>query len=177
MPPTFFSEVSAANGKLSNRLLPDSSVSSLFSSSFFLFSSSIFFICSSLANNNLNILENIGLDINILKNGKISDEEYKKRVRELNNEYTTIASSYRWKKEDIINSEEYKQYFKEAKLKGRFIIAYNGLFEGDSFTEQQLIDFVNELRPDIFVIPDVWNDSIQSYRNAKYWVNVESSTT
>lgn len=67
-------------------------------------------------------------------------------------------------------SEEYKQYF--LKVKDRFIIADNGLFEGDSFTEQQLIDFVNELQPDIFVIPDVWNDAFQSYRNAKYWVNV-----
>lgn len=79
------------------------------------------------------------------------------------NDYEFCLPTYWFK------SEEYKQYFKEAKLKGRFIIADNGLFEGDSFTEQQLIDFVNELRPDIFVIPDVWNDAKHSYKNAKHW--------
>jgi hypothetical protein len=87
--------------------------------------------------------------------------------RELN-DYDFCLPTYWFK------SEEYKQYFLKAKTAGRFIIADNGLFEGDSFTEKQLIEFVNELQPDIFVIPDVWNDAFQSYRNAKYWQNVVS---
>jgi hypothetical protein len=82
------------------------------------------------------------------------------------NDYEFCLPTYWFK------SEEYKQYFLKVKAEGRFIIADNGLFEGDSFTEQQLINFVNELQPDIFVIPDVWNDAFQSYRNAKYWMNV-----
>jgi hypothetical protein len=82
------------------------------------------------------------------------------------NDYDFCLPTYWFK------SDEYKQYFLNAKTEGRFIIADNGLFEGDSFTEQQLIDFVNELKPDVFVIPDVWNDAFQSYRNAKYWQNV-----
>jgi hypothetical protein len=81
------------------------------------------------------------------------------------NDYEFCLPTYWFK------SKEYKQYYLNARKSGSFIIADNGLFEGDSFTEQQLIDFVNELQPDIFVIPDVWNDAFQSYRNAKYWVN------
>ena len=82
------------------------------------------------------------------------------------NDYDFCLPTYWFK------SEKYKQYYLNAKKEERFIIADNGLFEGDSFTEKQLIDFVNELQPDIFVIPDVWNDAFQSYRNAKYWFNV-----
>ena len=85
--------------------------------------------------------------------------------RELN-DYDFCLPTYWFK------SERYKNHFLKARTAGRFIIADNGLFEGDSFTEQQLIDFVNELQPSIFVIPDVWNDAFQSYRNAKYWQNV-----
>lgn len=82
------------------------------------------------------------------------------------NDYDFCLPTYWFK------SDEYKQYFLKAKAEGRFIIADNGLFEGDSFTREQLIEFVNELQPDVFVIPDVWNDANLSYRNAKYWVNV-----
>lgn len=82
------------------------------------------------------------------------------------NDYDFCLPTYWFK------SDEYKQYFLKAKAEGRYIIADNGLFEGDSFTQQQLIDFVNELQPDVFVVPDVWNDASQSYRNAKYWFNV-----
>lgn len=68
----------------------------------------------------------------------------------------------------------YREYFIKAKQNKRFIILDNGLFEGDSFTQDELIKLINELEPDIFVIPDVWNDAEQSYRNAKYWKNVIS---
>lgn len=85
------------------------------------------------------------------------------------NDYEFCLPTYWFK------SPQYKEYYKNAKKENRFIIADNGLFEGDSFTEQQLIEFVNELQPDIFVIPDVWNDAIQSYKNAKYWCNVLKS--
>ena len=79
------------------------------------------------------------------------------------NDYDFCLPTYWFK------SESYKNYYLNAKKAGRFIIADNGLFEGDSFTEQQLIDFANELQPDIFVIPDVWNDATLSLRNAKRW--------
>ena len=82
------------------------------------------------------------------------------------NDYDFCLPTYWFK------SERYKNQCLKAKAAGRFMSADNGLFEGDSFTEQQLIDFVNELQPNIFVIPDVWNDAFQSYKNAKYWQNV-----
>lgn len=81
------------------------------------------------------------------------------------NDYSFVLPTYWFK------NNQYKEHYKSLKNEGRFIIADNGLFEGDSFTEKQLFEFVNELKPDIFVIPDVWNDADQSYRNAKYWQN------
>jgi hypothetical protein len=83
------------------------------------------------------------------------------------NDYDFCLPTYWFK------SEQYKQHYLDAKAAGRFIIADNGLFEGDSFTEKQLIGFVNELQPDIFVIPDVWNDALLSLRNAKRWANMK----
>ena len=83
------------------------------------------------------------------------------------NDYDFCLPTYWFK------SDQYKNYFNQAKLEDRFIIADNGLFEGDSFTENQLIEFVNEVQPDIFVIPDVWNDATLSLRNAKRWVDMK----
>ena len=83
------------------------------------------------------------------------------------NDYDFCLPTYWFK------SEQYKQHYLDAKAAGRFIIADNGLFEGDSFTEKQLIEFVNELQPDIFVIPDVWNDALLSLRNAKRWTSMK----
>lgn len=81
------------------------------------------------------------------------------------NDYEFCLPTYWFK------SEKYKQYFIEAKKQGRFIIADNGLFEGDSFTDQQLIQFVKELKPDIFVIPDKWNDVTETYGQAYKWTH------
>ena len=85
------------------------------------------------------------------------------------NDYDFCLPTYWFK------SEQYKQHYLDAKTAGRFIIADNGLFEGDSFTEFQLIEFVNELQPDIFVIPDVWNDATLSLRNAKRWIGIKEA--
>lgn len=82
------------------------------------------------------------------------------------NDYSFCLPTYWFK------NTQYKEHYKALSKTDRFIIADCGLFEGDSFTNEELIDFVNELEPNIFVIPDVWNDSIQSLKNAKYWQNV-----
>ena len=81
------------------------------------------------------------------------------------NDYEFCLPTYWFK------SDKYKNHFNQSRLDNRFIIADNGLFEGDSFTEDQLIEFIYEVQPDIFVIPDVWNDAFQSFLNAKHWVN------
>lgn len=65
--------------------------------------------------------------------------------------------------------DKYKQYYINARKKGRFIILDNGLFEGDSFTDEQLFQMINEIQPDIFVVPDVWNDSKATLELALKW--------
>jgi hypothetical protein len=64
---------------------------------------------------------------------------------------------------------EYKQFFLEQRKKGRFIIMDNSLFEGYSHTTQDLLEKINLIKPDIFIVPDEWNDSIITAKNAKYW--------
>ena len=66
----------------------------------------------------------------------------------------------------------YKEYFLKARQHGRFIIMDNGLFEGVEHTQQDLIEKINLIKPDIFVVPDEWNNMTVTYRNAKYWINV-----
>lgn len=66
--------------------------------------------------------------------------------------------------------EEYKQYFLDAKAKGRYIIMDNSLHElGEAYNNERLIHWINEIKPDEFIIPDVWENSIESIQNAEIW--------
>ena len=84
--------------------------------------------------------------------------------------------SYQWNDYDyclphlIDKYERYRLYFQKARLDKRFIIMDNGLFEGVKHTEQDLFDKMWIVRPDIFIVPDEWNDSIATLRNAKHWM-------
>lgn len=64
---------------------------------------------------------------------------------------------------------EYKEYFLKARKDERFIICDNGLFEGVTHTVQDLLEKINLIQPDIFIVPDEWNNSIITAKNAKYW--------
>jgi hypothetical protein len=66
--------------------------------------------------------------------------------------------------------DQYKLFFQKAKKDGRFIIMDNGLFENVKHTTQDLIIKINEFSPSIFVVPDEWNDSSATLRNAKEWM-------
>ena len=66
---------------------------------------------------------------------------------------------------------QYRIYFQKAKNDGRFIIMDNGLFEGVKHTTEDLYDKITLFRPDIFIVPDEWNDSAATLRNAKEWMN------
>jgi len=66
--------------------------------------------------------------------------------------------------------EQYKLFFTKAKKDKRFIIMDNGLFEGVNHTTEDLLEKINWLQPDIFIVPDAWNDSIITVRNAKHWM-------
>jgi hypothetical protein len=66
--------------------------------------------------------------------------------------------------------EQYRLYFQRARLAKRFIIMDNGLFEGITHTTEDLLDKINLIRPNIFIVPDAWNDSAATLRNAKEWM-------
>jgi hypothetical protein len=46
----------------------------------------------------------------------------------------------------------------------------NGLFEGVTHTTEDLLSKIELLQPNIFIVPDAWNDSIITLRNAKHWM-------
>lgn len=84
--------------------------------------------------------------------------------------------SYQWNDYEyclpvfIDRYEQYRLFFQKARLDKRFIIMDNSLFEGYKHTEQDLFDKMWIVRPDIFVVPDEWNDSVTTLRNAKHWM-------
>ena len=84
---------------------------------------------------------------------------------------------YKWNDYDyclphlIDQYEQYRLYFQRARLHKRFIIMDNGLFEGVEHTTDDLLSKINLIRPNIFIVPDEWNDSAATLRNAKEWMN------
>ena len=67
--------------------------------------------------------------------------------------------------------EEYKQYFINARDTGRYVIMDNSLHElGKAYNHERLRYWVNELKPDEFIVPDVWMDCHQTAAQAKYWL-------
>ena len=64
---------------------------------------------------------------------------------------------------------KYKEFFLDARKQGRFIIMDNSLFEGYHHTTPDLLEKIHLIEPDIFIVPDEWNDSIITAKNAKYW--------
>jgi len=69
--------------------------------------------------------------------------------------------------------EEYKDHFIRYKEKGGYIIMDNSLHElGHAYDFDRLMHWVDELEPDEFIIPDVWEDMEASIANAKEWKNI-----
>lgn len=72
--------------------------------------------------------------------------------------------------------EQYKEHMLDyRKQENSFIICDNGLFEGVTHTTEDLIAKINLIKPDIFIVPDNWNDKDTTYKNAKYWMNTLKS--
>lgn len=84
--------------------------------------------------------------------------------------------SYDWNDYDyclphlVDKYEQYRLFFQKARLNQRFIIMDNGLFEGVTHTTEDLLGKIYLVKPNIFIVPDEWNDSIVTLRNAKHWV-------
>ncbi len=66
---------------------------------------------------------------------------------------------------------QYKTHMLEYREKsGSFMICDNGLFEGIIHTTEDLLEKINLIRPNIFIVPDAWNDANTTLVNAKSWI-------
>ena len=64
----------------------------------------------------------------------------------------------------------YLEYFLESKRQGRYIIMDNSLHElGEAYNHERLVYWVNELEPNEFIVPDVWENCVESIQNAEIW--------
>ena len=71
-------------------------------------------------------------------------------------------------------NEEYRNFFYKSKEMGRYIVMDNSLHElGEAYSTDRLLHWVNEIKPNEFIIPDVWEDKDESVRNARQWVSIE----
>jgi len=67
----------------------------------------------------------------------------------------------------------YEAYFREAKKAGRYIIMDNSLHElGEAYDSARLMHWINELVPNEFVVPDVWENRDTSVVNARKWAQI-----
>jgi hypothetical protein len=70
--------------------------------------------------------------------------------------------------------ENYRNHFYQAKKDGRYIIMDNSLHElGHSYDEDRLFYWIEELLPNEFIVPDVWEDRTATLVSAKRWSNIE----
>jgi hypothetical protein len=71
-------------------------------------------------------------------------------------------------------NEEYRNFFYESKKMGRYIVMDNSLHElGEAYNTERLLHWVNEIKPNEFIVPDVWEDKDASVRNARQWATIE----
>ena len=87
-----------------------------------------------------------------------------------------MHNAYKWNDYDyclphlIDQYDQYRTFFQKSRLDKRFIIMDNGLFEGVTHTTEDLLDKINLVRPDVFIVPDAWNDANTTLVNAKSWM-------
>ena len=86
-------------------------------------------------------------------------------------EYSSDWNDYEYCLPHLMDKySDYRQYFLDSRERDRFIIMDNGLFEGVTHTTQDLLEKIDLLKPDIFIVPDAWNDSVVTAKNAKHWL-------
>lgn len=86
------------------------------------------------------------------------------------NDYQYILPYFYYRSDSY---QEFMLWYRDQK--DSFIILDNGLFEGETYTINKLIELINEIKPDIFIVPDEWNDSSKTHVNAKYWMGLKKS--
>lgn len=68
----------------------------------------------------------------------------------------------------------YKEFFRQSKKEGRYIIMDNSLHElGHAYNDAGLLKWVEELQPNEFIIPDVWENRDASVVNARKWAQIK----
>lgn len=71
-------------------------------------------------------------------------------------------------------NETYREFFLEAKKSGRYIIMDNSLHElGEAYKTERLVHWIDKLKPNEFVVPDVWENYKESAKNALTWSIVD----
>ena len=71
-------------------------------------------------------------------------------------------------------NKKYRQFFYKAKENGRYIIMDNSLHElGEAYDTERLLYWIEELEPNEFIVPDVWEDRTATLVEAKEWTNIE----
>ena len=75
----------------------------------------------------------------------------------------------------LLDQEQgYQDYFLTSKAQGRYIIMDNSLHElGHAYDEDRLMYWIDVLRPDEFIVPDVWQDRDKSVVNARKWAQIK----
>lgn len=71
------------------------------------------------------------------------------------------------------NNTAYKQYYLDAKMKGRFVILDNGIMElGYSMSADDLLSVSAELKPDLVTPPEILNDSYSTLKMTYEFIKV-----
>ena len=75
----------------------------------------------------------------------------------------------------LLDEEEgYEEFFRQSKEEGRYIIMDNSLHElGEAYSTDRLMYWINELTPQEFIIPDVWEERDASVVNARKWAQIK----
>jgi hypothetical protein len=69
---------------------------------------------------------------------------------------------------------QYLSYFLKSKELNRYIVMDNSLHElGQAYDTERLLYWINVLKPNEFIVPDVWEDKNKTVRNAKEWANID----
>ena len=70
---------------------------------------------------------------------------------------------------------EYEKFFRESKEMGRYIIMDNSLAElGYAYDFNRLKYWLHEIKPNEFIVPDVWENTNETLSQAKYWKSYEN---
>lgn len=89
------------------------------------------------------------------------------KSREFNDYEYCLAHKY-------VADEQYKQFYLESKKLGRFIILDNSAHElrNQGYFDYELFEkIIEELKPDVYIIPDEFNDMCKTIELAKEWVS------